>query len=121
MRAKYDLLLVGLYQLNDIGEHIEKLMCRSSIVLVETTRYLITFTDKEKIKATEKVTEMCQGLGWKLEKDVSEPPKLPIGHLSNEMYWLDNEDRLDAYLVWKVIIDKHKEAIDTESAFKEKE
>ena len=84
---------------------------KSSIVLLETARYLINFTDKEKIEAAENVKERCQGLGWTLEKDISEPPKVPIGHLDNEMYWLDNEDMLDAYLIWKARKGRGEETI----------
>jgi len=120
MVGKFDLLVFGLFQLCDIGEDTWKLMRRSesSIVLVETVRYLINFNDKEKIEAVENVRKICRGLGWTLEKDVSEPPKVPVGHLDNQMYWLDNEDTLDAYLIWKPLNVKDEETSCDNSAGK---
>jgi len=115
MQRKFDLLLVGLFQLDDIWEDTWKLMrSESSIVLWETARYVITFTDKKKIRAVKKAREICSGLGWTLEKDVSDPPKVPVGHLDNQMYWLDNEDTLDAYLIWKTTREEGKETIGKE-------
>lgn len=120
MLGKFDLCLIG-WQ-SDFGVDTSKIMrcSESSIVLVETPRYLITFTDQEKTQAAEKYRKIGRGFGWTLEKDISEPPKVPGGNLNDEMYWLDNEDTLDAYLIWKPTRDEVNEKIGTELACGEK-
>jgi len=88
----------------------------SSIVLLETPRYLITFTDEKKAQAAEKSRQTCRGLGWTLKKDVSAPPKVPNGNLNKQVYGVDNEDTLDAYLIWKPTSNEVNEKIDRELA-----
>jgi len=102
MRGKFDLMLFGLLRLGDVGDTAKALVRGDSgIVLTETARYVITFSDKEKIKAAETIRKKCCSLGWTLKKDVSEPPQVPVGHLDRDIYWLDDEDTLDAYIVWQ--------------------
>jgi len=112
MRGKFDLLMFGIFHWDGIDENAKQLVRSSeSIVLLETARYIITLSDKEKIKAVETAREKCRDLGWTLEKDVSEPPKVPVGQMDREIYWLDDEDTLDAYMVWKATTSQIKETI----------
>lgn len=87
-----------------------------TIFLLETKRYLTNFTDKEKIHAAEKASGICRGLGWTLEKDVSELPTVPNGHFDNQTYCPDNDDTLDAYFIWKATRDAGQRTIGTDLA-----